>query len=299
MDRPLMRKQSIFLGILCVILAALAFATMSVFVKEVGNRLPTSMLIFFRFVFSLLLLMPWLWLGPPFSFKISEPWRYAVRILSSLFALFLLFYVIKFIPLVDALLLNNTSPLFVPIIAWLTLRAKTPHRALIGILIGFVGVALILHPNTGIFQISSALALLSGLLVAVSMVQMRMLSKKSTFGQMLFYYFFVSTLITGIWVAVQWETPANAHLWFLLVGIGVMGALYQVCVTLSTMLAPVRLMSPFLFLTVVFGSLFDWMIWGRVPENLTIIGFVLILVGAMMIVYFGKKGINTTSSREV
>ncbi len=74
--------------------------------------------IFFRFAMSFILLLPWVMRDTSFRFKVQNPWRYGTRILSALLALFLMFYALKFIPLVNALLLNNTAPLFVPIIAY-------------------------------------------------------------------------------------------------------------------------------------------------------------------------------------
>src|SRR5579872_3054697 len=135
------RQQSIKFGIFYAIISSLCFSLMSVLVKQIGDSLPTSILIFFRFGVSLILLLPWLIKNPHFTFKINKPLHYVVRILSALLALFFVFYAIKFIPLVDALLLNNTVPLFVPIIAWLMVGAATPKKAYIGIGFGFIGIA--------------------------------------------------------------------------------------------------------------------------------------------------------------
>src|SRR5271156_4933980 len=129
-------RQHIGLGALFAVISAFSFAAMSVFVKKMGTDLPTSMPIFFRFAISFILLLPWVLRSRSFQFKVHHPWRYGTRILSALLALFLMFYALKFIPLVNALLLNNTAPLFVPIIAYFLTGAKTPHKAGMGILIG-------------------------------------------------------------------------------------------------------------------------------------------------------------------
>ncbi|OGT40673.1 MAG: hypothetical protein A3E81_04120 [Gammaproteobacteria bacterium RIFCSPHIGHO2_12_FULL_36_30] len=265
---------------------------MSVLVKKIGNDLPTSMLIFFRFSISLILLLPWVIKNPHFTFKIQQPAQYIIRILAALLGLFFVFYAIKFIPLVDALLLNNTSPLFVPLIAWLLVGAKTPAKALFGIALGFVGIAIILHPGLKIISFASLIALASGLLVALAIVQMRLISKTSQTIQMLFYYFLVSTIISGIVAALQWKSPIGYETWFLLLGIGIFGTLYQVVATMAYVTAPVRLISPLIFLTVIFGGLFDWLIWGSTPSLLTYIGTLLVIIGAIITIYFGQQSIK-------
>jgi drug/metabolite transporter (DMT)-like permease len=292
MTNEVARKENIKLGVLYGVLAALSFAIMSVFVKKIGTALPTSMLIFFRFGISFILLLPLVLIDRQFQYRVQKPVSYMVRILTALLALFCIFYAIKFIPLVDALLLNNTAPLFVPIVAWVLTGAKTPAKALIGIILGFIGVAIILQPGKEIFSIASLIALISGLLAAIAIVQIRVISKTSTTKQMLFYYFLVSTLVAGILTAIEWKSPANGQTWLMLLGIGLFGTAYQIFVTLSYVRAPVRLMSPLMFLIVIFGGVFDWLLWNHIPNVLTVIGAILIIVGAIITVFFGHREIS-------
>lgn len=286
------RPQSIKLGVLYGIISSFSFAMMSVFVKLIGTNLPTSMLLFFRFGTSLLLIAPWILTDANFTFKIQQPIQYIIRILSALISLFLVFYVIKLIPLVDVLLLNNTAPLFVPIIAFIVTGAKTPKKAIFGIIIGFIGVGIILNPGKEIFSSAGSLiALVSGVFAATAIVYMRLISKTSTTKQMLFYYFSLSTIVVGTFAILQWRTPENLSIWFFLLGIGIFGTLYQLFATLCYVTAPVRLMSPLVFLMVVFGGIFDWLLWSNVPTLLTIIGAIFVVIGAIITVYFGQKEI--------
>ncbi len=290
------RTQNIKLGVFYGVIAAFAFALMSVFVKQVGQQLPTSMLIFFRFGVSLMLLLPCIFRSSQFTLKITTPVRYMIRILCALVALFCVFYAIKFIPLVDALLLSNTTPLFVPIIVWLLVGAKIPKKASLGIILGFVGIALILNPGKEIFSLPALIALFAGGLAALAIVQLRLISKVSSTQQMLFYYFSVSTLVSGVIAVIQWQAPASLHVWLLLICIGIFGAGYQIFSTLAYVIAPVRLMSPLLFLTVVFGGCFDWLLWNNIPTILTIVGCVITILGAMITIYFGHAEIKKSSA---
>lgn len=293
MIHSIVRRQSIQHGVFYGIISSLSFAMMSVFVKQLGEQLPTAQLIFFRFVTSLMILIPWVVFSKDFTFKVHQPVRYIVRILAALLALFFVFYAIKFIPLVDALLLNNTAPLFVPFIAWAMTGSKTPRKAFFGIVLGFIGVGVVLNPGKEILSLSFAacLALAAGFLSALAVVQMRLISKNSSTQQMLFYYFFVSTLISGGIAFIQWVAPGNMETWLRLLAIGIFGTLYQVFATLSYVTAPVRLMTSLMFLTVVFGGFFDWLIWGHIPSLFNIVGITLVIIGAIITIYFGQKEI--------
>ncbi len=278
-------------GVVYAIFSALSFAVMGVFVKMIGTQLPTAMPIFFRFGISFVLLLPWVFMSSAFRFKVTQPIRYVVRILSALLALFLVFYALKFVPLMNALLLNNTAPLFVPMIAYCLTGAKTPHKAWLGIVVGFIGIVLILHPNQDIFSNpASLIALASGILAALAIVQIRLISKTSSVIQMLFYSFLVSTVVSGVVAGIQWQTPTT-QVWWLLLGIGIFGALYQVFAIWAYVAAPVRLISPLMFFMVIFGGLLDWSIWGHVPSPMTLIGSGIIVIGSIMTIYFGKIGL--------
>lgn len=285
------REQNAKLGAFFACIAAFSFAVMSVFVKKMGSSLPTSMLMFARFLMSMLAILPWVVFAKDFSLKVPHPIRYISRILAALVSVFCTFYALKFIPLVDVLLLNNTSPLFVPLIVWFMVGVKTPRTAAMGIVLGFCGIAIILEPGQEIFTLASILALLAGFLAALAIVQMRLISKTSSILQMLFYYFTVSALVTGVFAWAQWQVPAHLHEWLWLLGIGFFGTLYQVFVTLSYSIAPVRLMAPLTFFSVLFGGFFDWMIWNHEPTFMTLVGALCVMGGAMITVYFGRKEI--------
>ncbi|MBA2709809.1 MAG: DMT family transporter [Tatlockia sp.] len=289
------RQQNIKKGIFYGIISAFSFAVLGTFVKEIGNQIPTSQLIFFRFFMSLIILIPWLITDKEFSFKIQKPLGYIFRIVSALMALFLLFYTIKYIPLIDALLLNNTAPLFVPLIVWLR-GIKTPKKSLIGLIFGLIGVGIILKPGNEIFRIESLIALASGFFSALAIVQLRLISKSSSIKQMLFYYFFISTLISAAVATLQWQSQLSTKTWLLLLGVGVFGTLYQVFSTLSYVTAPVRLMSSLIFLAVIFAGFFDWIIWGHVPDIQTVFGAILIIIGAIITIFYGRKILSNMSS---
>lgn len=129
----------------------------------------------------------------------------------------------------DAILLNNTAPLFVPIVALLITGAKTPRKVWWGVVIGFIGVALVLHPGPQLFQLTSFIGLASGVLAAIAIVQIWILSKTGTTTQMFFYYFLIGTVASGAFALFQWRMPPDWKIWLLLGGIGIFGTLYQVC----------------------------------------------------------------------
>jgi drug/metabolite transporter (DMT)-like permease len=288
-----MNKHKLILkGSLLAILTALCVALMGVFTKKIGTELPTSMLLFFRFAINFVAVIPLILLSKNKTVhRIPHPLHLSVRIAAALASIFCLLYSMRYIPLTDALLLNNTSSLFVPFFALFILKAKTPAKALVGIAVGFIGVITILHPGKEILSMGSIFALLAGIFASIAFVEMRLLSKRNLSLHMMLYYYLVSLVISAIYAAIQWQTPANHMLWLYLVLVGVFGTLYQLLITLTFKTAPVRLMSPLLFSSVIFGGIFDWVFWGITPSITTYAGGTLIIAGSILTLWLGSKAI--------
>ena len=288
-------EQNIRLGIIYGLTSAFIFALMSQLVKILGPDVPISMLLFFRFLISLIALIPFLIRDKSFKFKLIPPYpkMYLIRILCPMIALGIIFYSINRFEIVNVLLLQNSAPLFVPILAWLITGVNTPHRVKLGLVIGFLGVAIILNPTTDIFNdLYSMLPLFAGFLIALAILYVRLIGKVNTPNQMFFYYFYITTVISGIVALFEWKTPDSLEQWLLILAIGVSGLFYQVLATYSYLKAPVRLMSPLVFMQTVFGGFLDWIIWNNIPGISTFVGAILVITGGVMTVYFGMHLVN-------
>jgi len=286
-----MREQNIKFGVIFITLSALCSALMGACVVEIGRAAPLSLALLFRFGFSFVLLLPWIIADKKFSLKITRPWLLLLRCVAGILALSLLFYVIHFIPLVDALLLNKTSPLFVPMIWLLAVQMKTPLKVWLGVILGFVGVALVLHPGRELIQPMALIGLLSGIFAAIAIVSLRRLGETTRTKPLLFYYFLVGTVVSAVFAAFQWQ-PVSVTTLFWLCALGLFGTGYQVFMTLAYMRAPSRIISPVSFSTVVFGGVVAWAWWGQLPDMMGIIGAGLIIIGCLVVVYFGRRTIK-------
>ncbi|MBI3259129.1 MAG: DMT family transporter [Ignavibacteriae bacterium] len=281
-------EQHTLLGITFTILAAISFTFMSLLGKIIGERASTDMILFARFFISLILILPWVVKKPQQIIHITHPSKIIFRSLFTFFAFVCFFYSLQFISLADALLLNNTFPLFIPLVTWCLLKAKTPHKVWMGIIVGFIGIALVLNPDPKLFQPISLIALFSGILAAIAIVVIRSLTKTTPTLQILFYNFLICSILSGIALPFRWKS-LNINTLLLLFGVGLFGASYQFFSTLSFAKAPVRLTSPLMFLCIVFGVIADFIIWKHNPTLLTLIGMLCVVLGGIITIYFGQK----------
>lgn len=269
------------------LIAAFMNAVVGIFVKFIGQGVSTATVVFFRFGLCLLLLLPW-FLKDVSMLRSSQLTKLVVRSVTGCLSLACMFYAMKYISLADALLLNNTSALFIPFIAWIVLRTHTPLSVWLSILFGFIGTVLVLDPHKGLLHVAAFVGLASGILSGISILQIRLLTKSTSTKQVLFYYFLTGTAISGLFLFYQWS-PFNIHILWLLLGVGVSSVIFQVSIIWAYTYAPVRLVTPVMFITIVFGALFDWLIWHEIPTMTKSIGSLVVIISGLACLYFGAK----------
>ncbi len=110
-----------------------------------------------------------------------------------------------YMPLFDALLLFNTFPLFVPIIAYFLLGLAITRLIWLFFALGFVGIALILNPDSKVFSFAAGFGLLSAGSAALATVVMRKIAAYDNAIKSLLIYFFISTLISAVVALPYWH----------------------------------------------------------------------------------------------
>ncbi len=283
-------------GINLILLAAVSNALLILLVKFSAASLPISLIVFVRFVITLFILLPICLIkyrGKMLKQLKTDRLKFHIfRDSVGFFGIFTFFYAAKHISLANTSLLFNTSPLFVPIIAFFWQKLKIFHRLWWGLGIGFLGVVFILHPGKDMFQWAAILGLLSGFIAALVLITNRLLAYTEPPLRTLFYYFFIGSILGFfVWLPEAKESlqQLNWHNALLLLGVGISGYLYQFFVTTSTRYAPVRLTSSFLYVSVIISLFFDWYFLGRVGDFYDLLGIVLVIVGGVLIVLMYPK----------
>ncbi len=279
-----MNKEREHLGYFYGILAALSYSLMVLFVK-LSKDVPIPAMVFIRFLFGLLILMPVL-IKQRVKFSLKHLPTHLVRDLSGLAALYCFFYATEKIPLVNATTLMSTAPLFVPLIVLVHHKLIVPKLRMLGLLIGFVGVVTIVKP-TGANAAEPAewIGLAAGVLAAVAYVTIRKLSRVESTSTILFTYFLVSAVVSFPLTLAFWKPIESSMLGFYLLLICIFGTVYQYFLTKAYTHTPPSKASAMTYLSVIFSGLLGWLALGEVPTMRVLIGVVLIISGGLIIVF--------------
>jgi len=256
--------------------------------------LPNEMVVFFRNALVLVFLMPL------FAARRSLPAMsggkmhlHVLRASAGLVSMYCYFYALAHMKLAEAVLLSYTSPLFIPIIAFLWLHEPLNRRIRIAVLIGFAGVLLILKPGLSIFQPVALVALSAALFASLAMVTIRRMSDTERPESIVFFFTLLSTVISAVPLTWAWQVPGREAL-VILVFLGLAAMAGQLLMTKGYGLAPAAQVGPFVYCSVVFASIIGWVFWGESLDPLSVVGSLLVFLAGITAARAGVRQ-NTDS----
>ena len=192
------------------------------------------------------------------------------------------------IPMVDASLLQNTAPIFIPIIGLVWLKDVVEKRIWLGIVIGFIGIVLIIKPDSSVFKPGDLIGLASGVLLAISYVAMRIITRSDGFKTILFYFSLTAMVLSLPLGIIYWSNPPIEGWLYSLAG-GVLLVAYLNMQQYSYKHTEASKLSPFNYFVVIYIGLMDWWLFGHVPDLLTIIGIAIVSIGGIIAILHHEK----------
>jgi drug/metabolite transporter (DMT)-like permease len=263
------------LGAVLMVTASFFFALMASFVQLASERLPESMVVFARNGIALLFIAPLALRGGWQGLRSLRLREHLGRTAAGLTSMYCFFYAIHRLRLADAVLLQYTVPLFLPLVEGVWLKQRVDRRVWGPLLLGFAGVLFVIEPGRGLFQVAALVGLAAGLMAAIAQTGIRRLTSTEPTTRIIFYFSFFSTLVSSVPAATFWVTPGKAELGVFVL-LGVCATLAQFAMTRAYAHAPAAQVGAFVYSSVPFAMLFDWVRRGKPPDLGSCLGALLI-----------------------
>ena len=274
-------SSSVMKGLLLLSVSALLFATMGVLIRLASHTVDNASIVFFRNATGLLLLTPvLLWRGTAI-FKTSRLWMHIWRSVVGLIAMYGFFYAIAHLKLSNAMVFTYSSPIFIPLIAWLFLKEKMTSLMAAAALLGLVGVIMVAKPDQGLFNVLSGIGLVSSFLAAMAFVTVRALTDTEPAIRIVFYFCLIGTGLSAIPMLWLWRSYSVDEL-LLLCGAGVLATLSQICLSKAYSFAPAGQIGPANYLAIIFAGIWAATLWHEYPDSISIIGMTIILLALLL-----------------
>ena len=152
----------------CLTFAAFLFSIMGVCIRYASHSVDNATIVFFRNFIGLFIFVPLLLNKGVSFFKTEKLWMHTWRSVVGLTAMYGFFYAIANLKLSNAMVFTYSSPIFIPLIAWLFLKEKITLSMLIAAGMGLIGVLCVAKPDSGMFNLMSGIGLGASFLAALA-----------------------------------------------------------------------------------------------------------------------------------
>ncbi len=234
-------------------------------------------------VIGMLCLLPRL--GGMAALKSARPGGHLLRVGVGFFAPFLFFSALRTMPLADTTVVffGGATFLMTALSALLFKERVGPHRwAAVGI--GFVGVVIAARPGGAVFQTATMYAIGAGASYALMMLATRWLGPSEGVFKQVFYYNLGLAVIGSAALPLLFVAMPVRDSGILLAMAG-LAAGGQYCLTRAFNLAPVGLLAPFEYTSLVWAALLGYLFWGDIPENAVWTGAGIIVGSGLYLVH--------------
>lgn len=284
------------IGISLKILSALLFTTMAVFVKKMAETYPIGEIIFARSFFALVPLLIFVVATGNFLARLRtrRVAAHAWRGLIGAGAMFAFFLALSYLPLADVTAIGYAAPLIATALAAWVLKEEVRIYRWSAVAVGLGGVLVMLWPylgtgsaggqGGGLPAIGAAIAFAAAVGVAVATTQVRWMTRTETTAAIVFYFSLSASLYGLATLPFGWVWPSAVDA-AVLVGIGLIGGVAQLCLTQAYRLAPASLVAPFDYTTMIWSVILGFLVFGDVPSTFVVSGALVVIAAGIFVVY--------------
>ncbi len=273
-------------GLAYMVAAVFFFSVMGALVKLAGQRLPSEELVFARSFLGLVLSW-WMLKRARLSWRgVNRPLLLA-RALFGFGGLLCFFYALTAMPLGDAVVIMNTSPIWTAVLAVLVLKERVTPALAFALALALVGVVLIARPPF-LFDGASAplwptiIALIGAVSAGAAYVSVRALRKTDEALVIVFWFPLIATPLTIPMMADNLVMPEGLE-WLMLAGLGITVQIAQVFMTKGLHLETASRGTAITSVGVVFAFTWGVLFFDEQPTSTSLIGAALIIAGAMTV----------------
>lgn len=281
----------VFKGLALRLFAIACLSTMSALVKLAESRSATlGETMFHRQFWAALLVTGWIAAGPGLqSVRTARFGAHAARAATGLVGMVFTFGAVLLLPLAEATALQFTVPIFATLLGALVLKERTGWHRWGAVIVGFVGVLIVAQPGSGHFPLFGAfVGLMAALFVAIIAVLLRQIGRTESAATTVFWFSWLSVPPLALVYLFQLK-PHDPLTWVVLVGIGMVGGVGQLALTGSLRFAGVSTVVPMDYSSLIWSTLYGWLLFGVLPTPYTWIGAPIIIASGLYIVYREHK----------
>ena len=278
--------EHVVLGMSAAVGAFFMFTVMNMFAKLLSTNHSVIEIAFYR---NLIACIPFLIMIFAFGRREiliirSKPSLVGIRATLGTLSLITTFFAYSLMPMADTTALMFTASLFIPVLGVIFLKESVGPYRWAAVAMGFIGVVVMAHPSGDVYTLGIAVALLATLMHATLQIILRYLARFESPETISFYFFVIGVFLTALplpFIAVRptlGEVP-------LLIGVGLSGAGAQWLLSVAFRNAKAAVVTVFNYSSIVWATLFGWMIWGEWPLPTVMAGAAIVIASNILMIW--------------
>ena len=230
----------------------------------------------------------------------------AIRSMFMVCAMVFFFGSIPFLPLSQIAAGLYIFPIFVALLSVLILGEKVGLRRIMAILAGFTGTILILKPGASDFQMHALMPLFAALCYAATILMTRKLCREESpialaFGVSIAFIvlgttgIIMATFVIPIKFAVQWPYlftgwhQLTTYVTIIIVACSLLNLTANIGLTKAYQSAESSWLAPFDYSYLVFATFWGVVMWGDIPDLLSVAGMLIIAGSGSYVAWRERK----------
>ncbi|MDN5248324.1 MAG: DMT family transporter [Wolbachia endosymbiont of Tyrophagus putrescentiae] len=284
------KLQTYIFGILWFMLSILSSAINDVFSKYLSTNLNNFEISFFRFLFSTLTLLPFIYYKKSF-FKTSYLNIHIIRGILLFMGISAWTYGLTVVQVSTVTVISFSIPLFILVLAALFLKEKITWWRSSATIMGFLGVIITLQPNSVDFNPYTLTLIFAVFTFAtLDVINKKFVTRETTIN-MLFYSSLFTTLLAAPLAYYYWQAPSLSELTISFI-LGVNANLILFFLLKAFALVDVTAVAPYRYLELLFSSIAAYMTFGELVKKSTVYGGLILILSTLFITYVDSRSIK-------
>jgi drug/metabolite transporter (DMT)-like permease len=281
-NMPAQPKQSLMIGSIFIVLAFLANTIQSVFGKAIESEVSVEMFSWVTFLSALVVVTIIVALRRFRDLKTTVLPMHLLRGGTGISGFLLFIGAAQATSLMNANVLLNTTPIFIPLLAMAFLHNRINRQLWLAIAMGFAGMVIIVKPSATIFtDPGNLLGLLAGFVTAIEFLAVKKLDESDSPLTQMFYFLLIGTVICSFLVAGKFQAITASHM-LIMLATGICLVLFQFLLIKAYMYAKPHEIGAFQYSSVVFAAILGWVVFKESLDAATIAGTTLVCIGGYL-----------------
>ena len=283
-----MDSYKTIIGIICTLTAVLFGLGTGMLVKKVGTDVTVITTLFYRFLFSVPLLLLFALVARKSKFlEIKQKRTLILRIIFGFSGITFWFLAVRSLPLGQATTLFQSSVIFVTLLSPLLLGEKVGPVRWSAVLAGLIGIIIVTEPFSSALNAAALYGVMAAFSGAILAILLRKLGRSDKPTSVALWYNFAGAVILGFVIIYVPEqlSPIGGQILIDLILLGVVASVLQIFFTTAYKYLDAVVVSALRYIQIPLSGVAGYFLFAETMSSSQILGALIIITSCLVIAW--------------